>query len=121
MESFTFYFVPSNEIKHEILIHNKKKGSRGVDIPTTKKSNIPWKTSFFVQCPVNILKDVIDTYLPTLTNIINSSTEQNEVPNNLKLSDVPPIFKKKHPVTKENQRHVNLLLVAKLEAYGCKI
>ena len=47
MESFTFYFVPSNEIKHEILIHNKKKASRGVDIPTTKKSNIPWKTSFF--------------------------------------------------------------------------
>ena len=55
-----------------------------------------------MQCPVNILKYVIDTYLPTLTNIINSSIEQNEVPNNLELSDVLPIFKKKHPVTKEN-------------------
>ena len=31
--------------------------------------------------PVNILKDVTDTYLPILTKVINSSIEQNEFPN----------------------------------------
>ena len=45
--------------------------------------------------PVNILKDAIDTYLPILTKIFNSSIEQNEFPNELKLADVLPIYKKK--------------------------
>ena len=37
---------------------------------------------------VKILKYAIDTYLPILTKIINSSIEQNDFPNNLKLADV---------------------------------
>ena len=37
---------------------------------------------------VKILKYAIDTYLPILTKIINSSVEQNDFPNNLKLADV---------------------------------
>ena len=41
--------------------------------------------------PVNILKDVTDTYLPILTKVINSSIEQNEFPNEVKLADVLPI------------------------------
>ena len=63
-----------------------------------------------VDVPVNILKDVTETYLTTLTKIINSSIEQNEVPNNLKLSDVLFIFKKKHTVNNENYKHERLLL-----------
>ena len=73
---FTFNLVSSDEIKREILTLNNKKASREGDIP------------------VNILKDAIDTYLPILTKVFNSSIEQNEFPNELKLADVLPIYKK---------------------------
>ena len=76
-ELFTFNLVSSDEIKREILTLNNKKASREGDIP------------------VNILKDAIDTYLPILTKVINSSIEQNKIPNELKLVDVLPIYKKK--------------------------
>ena len=56
-ELLTFTFVSSDEIKREIIILNKKKTSREEDIP------------------VNVLKDVIDTYLPILSKVINSSFE----------------------------------------------
>ena len=58
-ELFTFNLVSPDEIKREILNLNNKKASREGDIP------------------VNILKDAIDTYLPILTKVINSSIEQN--------------------------------------------
>ena len=72
-ELFTFNLVSSDEMKREMLNLNNKKASREGDIP------------------VNILKDAIDTYLPILTKVINSSIEQNEFPNELKLADVIPI------------------------------
>ena len=78
-ELFTFNLVSSDKIKREILNLNNKKASREGDIP------------------VNILKDAIDAYLPILTKVINSSIEQNEFPNELKLADVIPIYKKKRP------------------------
>ena len=80
---FTFNLVSSDEIKREILTLNNKKASREEDIP------------------VNILKDAIDTYLPILTKVFNSSIEQNEFPNELKLADVLPIYKKKMPLIKK--------------------
>ena len=89
-ELFTFNLVLSDEIKREILNLNNKKASREGDIP------------------VNILKDAIDTYLPILNKVINSSIEQNEFPNELKLADVIPIYKK-GPLNKENCRPVSLL------------
>ena len=91
-ELFTFNLVSSDKIKREILNLNNKKASREGDIP------------------VNILKDAIDAYLPILTKVINSSIEQNEFPNELKLADVIPIYKKKKdPLNKENYRPVSLL------------
>ena len=56
----------------------------------------------------NILKAAIDTCLPILTKVINSSIEQSEFPNELKLAGVLPIYKK-DPLTKENYGPVNLL------------
>ena len=56
-----------------------------------------------------MLKGSIDTYLPVLTEIINSSFEENESPNELKLADTIPIFKKKNPLHKENYRPVSIL------------
>ena len=76
-ELFTFNLVSSDEIKREILNFNNKK--------TSREGNIP----------ANILKDAIDTCLPILTKVINSSIEQNEFPNELKLADVIPIYKKR--------------------------
>ena len=76
-ELFTFNLVSSDEIKREILTLNNKKASREGDIP------------------VNILKDATDTYLLILTKVVNSLIKQNEFPNELKLADVLPIYKKR--------------------------
>ena len=78
--------------KKEILNLNNKKATREGDIP------------------VNLLKRPIDIYLPVLNEIINSSFEQNEFPNELKLAGIIPIFKKKDPLNKENYRPVSILL-----------
>ena len=40
--------------------------------------------------PVTIVKDAIDNYSPILTKVINSSIEQNEFANELKLANVLP-------------------------------
>ena len=66
---FTFNLVSSDEIKTEILTLNNKKASRE--------------------------EDAIDTYLPILTKMFNSSIEQNEFLNELELADVLPIYKKR--------------------------
>ena len=62
-EPFHFQRVSSNELKKEILNVSNKKATRKGDVP------------------VNLLKGSIDTYLPVLTEIINSFFEQNEFPN----------------------------------------
>ena len=90
-ELFTFNLVSSDEIKREILTLNNKKALRERDIP------------------VNISKDVIDTYLPILTVVVNSSIEQNKFQNELKLADVLPIYKKKDLLNKGSYRPVSLL------------
>ena len=40
--------------------------------------------------PVTLVKDAIDKYSPILTKVINSSIEQNEFANELKLANVLP-------------------------------
>ena len=90
-EPFHFPRISSNELKKEILNLNNKKATREGDIP------------------VSLLKGSIDTYLPLLTEITNSSFGQNEFTNELKLADIIPIFKKKDPLNKENYRPVSIL------------
>ena len=82
--------VSSDEIKNEILTLNSKKASTEEHILA------------------NILKAAIDTCLPIVTKVINSSIEQNEFLNELKLAGVLPIYKK-DPLTKENYGPVSLL------------
>ena len=67
------------------------------------------KTTREGDIPVNLLKGSIDTYLPVLTEIINSSFAQNEFPVELKLANIIQIFKKKYPLNKENYRPVSIL------------
>ena len=59
--------------------------------------------------PVKILIDSIDRYLPVLTDIINNSIRNGTFPDELKLVEVTPIFKKAHPFDITKYRPVSLL------------
>ena len=49
---------------------------------------------------VDFLKSTVDIHLPFITNSINLSIENGCFPEELKLAEVSPIFKKKDDVTK---------------------
>ena len=87
-ESFKFEFVSSNEVKKEI--DNKKSSTYG-SIPTTT------------------LNQCVNAYLPHLTNSINYSIQHSNFPQELKLSEVIPVYKNLDTLQKENYRPVSLL------------
>ena len=51
----------------------------------------------------------MDIHLPFITKIINVSYENTCFPDELKLAEVSPIFKKNDDLDKENYRPVNIL------------
>ena len=55
------------------------------------------------------LIDSVDTYLPIFTDIIKSSIRNDTFPEELKLAEVTPLFKKADPFDKVNYRPVSLL------------
>ena len=57
----------------------------------------------------HVLKQWVDAYLPYLTVSINYSLRNNTFPEELKRSEVIPLYKKLHPLKKENYRPVSLL------------
>ena len=59
--------------------------------------------------PTGILKGCVDSYIPILTKILNTSLERGCFPNQLKLAEVTPVFKKEDELSKENYRHVSVL------------
>ena len=59
--------------------------------------------------PENVLKDACDTFIPYLTEIINSSFQNRNFPNELKLAEVTPVYKKRNCLNKENYRPVSVL------------
>ena len=68
------------------------------------------KKSAISSCiPVKVLIDSVDTYLPIFTDIINSSIRNCTYPEELKLAEVTPLFKKADPFDKVNYRPVSLL------------
>ena len=58
---------------------------------------------------LNILKSNVDIHLPFITNNINWSIEKDCFPEELKLAEVNPIFKKKYDLDEVNYRLVNVL------------
>ena len=58
---------------------------------------------------VDILKSTVDIHLPFITNSIHLSIEKGCFPEELKLAEVNPIFKKKDDLDKENYRPVSVL------------
>ena len=86
--------------------HLKEVSSKVVN-KTIKSSN---KETAISSCiPSKVLIDSIDTYLPIFTDIINSSVRNGTFPEELKLAEVTPIFKKAEPFHKVICRPVGLL------------
>ena len=64
----------------------------------TRKGNIPAK----------ILKDSLSEYIKELTTIIDNCLKDGLFPNELKLTNVSPVFKKDDDLNKENYRPVSI-------------
>ena len=75
----------------EILNLSSKKATRKGDIPA------------------KILKSSINAYLSELTILINNCLKKGVFPDDLKLADIAPIFKKEDSLNKENYRTVSIL------------
>ena len=59
--------------------------------------------------PATILKQYVNVYLPFLTKAINYAITENTFPEQLKKSEVIPLYKKEDPLKKENCKPVSLL------------
>ena len=59
--------------------------------------------------PADVLKSMVDVHLPFITKIKNVSFENRCFPDELKLTEVSPIFKKNDDLDKENYRPVSIL------------
>ena len=81
-EKFHSKEVSPEEVKKVIKSLNKKKSAISSCIP------------------VKVLIDSVDTYLPIFTDIINSSIRNGAFPEELKLAEAIPLFKKADPFDK---------------------
>ena len=75
-DKFLLKVVSPEEVKKVIKSLNKKKSAISSCIP------------------VKVLIDSVDTYLPIFTDIINSSIRNGAFPEELKLAEATPLFKK---------------------------
>ena len=90
-KKFSFEFVTEDLVRKEIMNLDGSKATPIGDIS------------------VDILKSTVDIHLPFITNSINLSIEKGCFPEELKLAEVSPIFKKKDDLDKENYRPVSVL------------
>ena len=89
--SLKFNSVSELDVKKEILNLSSKKATRKGDIPA------------------KILKNSINAYLSEITILINNCIKEGVFPDDLKLADITPIFKKEDGLNKENNRPVDIL------------
>ena len=90
-DNFSFKMVSMDEVKKKVLKLNSK------------------KSSTYGAIPASILKQTIEVHLKYLTNTINNSLKESTFPDELKQSEVMPVYKKLDPLQKENYRPVSLL------------
>ena len=81
-EKFSFKFVTEDHLREEIINLDGSKATPIGDIS------------------VDILKSTVDIHLPFITNSINLSIEKGCFPEERKLAEVIPIFKKKYDLVK---------------------
>ena len=74
--SYLTFTVSGSEVRKEILNLSSKKATKNGDIPA------------------KILKKSVDIYIKEITFIINDCIENGIFPDNLKLVNVSPVFKK---------------------------
>ena len=67
------------------------------------------KATLVGDIPADMLKVTLDIHLSLITKIINLSFENGCFPDDLKLAEVSPIFKKNDDLDKENYRPVSVL------------
>ena len=89
-KKFSFEFVTEDLVREEIMNLDGSKATPIGDIS------------------VDILKSTVDIHLPFITNSINLSIENGCFPEELKLAEVSPIFKKKDDLDKENYRPISV-------------
>ena len=89
-QTFNFCYVSVKEVQKELMNLSSKKATRKDDIPA------------------KILKDSLSEYTKELTTIINNCLKDGLFPNELKLADVSPVFKKDDDLNKENYRPVSI-------------
>ena len=68
------------------------------------------KSSTYGAIPASILKQTIEVHFKYLTNSINHSLKESTFPDEVKQSEVIPVFKNLDPLQKENYRPVSLVL-----------
>ena len=90
-DNFSFKVVSMDEVKKEVLELNSK------------------ESSTYGAIPASILKQTTGVHLKYLTNTINSFLKESTFPDELKQSEVIPVYKKLDPLQKENYRPVSLL------------
>ena len=92
--------IPENFYSKEVSKDNVRKGIRNLNVK---------KSSTYGSIPASILKQCVDAYLLYLTGSINYSLRESTFPEELKHSQVIPVYKKLDPLKKENHRLVSLL------------
>ena len=90
-DNFSFKMASMEEVKKVVLKLNSK------------------NSSTYAAIAASILKQTIEVHLKYLTNTINHSLKESIFPDELKQSEVIPIYKKLDPLQKENYRPVSLL------------
>ena len=90
-ERFSFQPVPEDLVREIIL---SLEGAKAIPVG---------------DIPADMLKYTVDINLPFITKIINFSSENGRFPDELKLAEVSPIFKKNDGLDKENYMPVSIL------------
>ena len=88
---FSFHAIDRNDTIRALLKINLKKATTGNSTPTK-----------IFKLSANISADI-------LQNLFNDILSTGNFPDNMKLADITPVFKKKDPLKKENYRPVSIL------------
>ena len=79
------------------------------DIKNEIKNLSPNKTTTQNNIPPKIRRQSAEVTANTLQLLFNNTIPNSEFPENAKLADVTPVFKKKYPLDKTNYKPVSVL------------